>query len=161
MPLAHSQAISTNPQSPPRGRPTRPEPKQDVKQLARSLASYADLLKAKRARMEDIHSSTEVVRQISENLTVHFTEHRVLLPPFLASISEALKDLGHNAPLELGKLLPSDRRRRYEWLHALKGGLEVPLIHLTYAPGSNVGNLHWIRHVQQLLLMMLCVQLSQ
>ena len=74
----------------------------------------------------------------SENLTVHFTEHRVLLPPFLASISEALKDLGHNAPLELGKLLPSDRQRRYEWLHALKGGLEVSLIHLTYASGSNV-----------------------
>ena len=92
--------------------------------------------------MEDIHSSTEVVRQIGENLTVHFTERRVLLPPFPASISEALKDLGHNAPLELGKLLPSDRRRRYEWLHALKGGLEVLLIHLTYAPGSNVGNLH-------------------
>ena len=30
-----------------------------VKQLARSLASHADLLRAKRARMEDIHSSTD------------------------------------------------------------------------------------------------------
>ena len=25
-------------------------------------------------------------------------------------------------------------------------GLDVPLIHITYAPGSNVGNLHWIWH---------------
>ena len=23
-------------------------------------------------------------------------------------------------------------------------GLDVPLIHVTYAPGSNIGNLHWI-----------------
>ena len=30
-------------------------------------------------------------------------------PPCFVSISEALKELGHNAPLELGKLLPSDR----------------------------------------------------
>ena len=109
--------------------------------------------------MEDIRLSTEVVGEISENQTVHFTERHVLPPPFLASISEALKELGHNAPLELGKLLPSDRRMR---LHVLKGGLEVPLIHFTYAPGSNVGNVHWIWHCTATTIDdALCTQLSQ
>ena len=82
----------------------RPEPKQDVKQLACSLASYADLLRAKRARMEDIHSSTEVVRQISKNLTVHFTERPVLLPPFLASISESPQRSWPQCPFGIGKV---------------------------------------------------------
>ena len=34
----------------------------------------------------------------------------------------------------------------YEWLQALKGGLDRPLIHVTYAPGRNIGNLHWVWH---------------
>ena len=32
--------------------------------------------------MEDIHSSTEVVRTVSENMTVSFVERRVLPPSF-------------------------------------------------------------------------------
>ena len=34
------------------------------------FASYADLLLLKRARMEDVHSSAKVVRQIGENITI-------------------------------------------------------------------------------------------
>ena len=80
-----------------------------MEQLACSLlTSYADLLATKRARMESIHSSTEVVRTISENMTVSFIERCVLPHPLISSISEALKDLNPNTPLELGKLLPSD-----------------------------------------------------
>ena len=84
--------------------------KNDVEQLAHSLESYADLLLAKRARMEVVHSSTEVVRQISENLTVSYTERHVLPPTFLSPISNALKRLDHTTPLELGKLLPTDQQ---------------------------------------------------
>ena len=96
--------------------------------------------------MEVIHSSTEPVRQISQNLTVMYTKSRVLAPAFLGPISESLKSLGPNAQLDLAKLLPTVRRRRYEWVEALKQGLDIPLIHVTYAPGSNVGNLHWVWH---------------
>ena len=144
--LAHSQALFSTLESSFWGRAMWLPMKNDVEQLARSFASYADLLLAKRSRMEVVHSSTEVVRQISENLTVSYTERRVLPPTFLSPISDALKRLDHTTPLELGKLLPTDRRRRYEWLQALKGGLDVPLIHVTYAPGSNIGNLHWVWH---------------
>ena len=55
------------------------EVKQDAEQLAHSLASYDDILLAKRARMGDIHSLTEVVRQMSKNLTVMCYSHFSLL----------------------------------------------------------------------------------
>ena len=84
--------------------------KNDVKQLARSFASYADLLLAKRARMEVVHSSTEVVRRISENLAVSYTERRVLPPTFHLSvmpsrdwITSLLWSLGSSSPLIGGK----------------------------------------------------------
>ena len=80
--------------------------KNDVEQLARSFVSYADLLLAKRARMEVVHSSTEVVRHISENLAVSYTEYRVLLPTFHLSvmpirdwITSVLWRLGSSSPL--------------------------------------------------------------
>ena len=81
---------------------------------------------------------TEVVRQIGDNISVFFTKCRILPPAFLSSISEAVKELDSDTPL---KFLPADRRRRYEWLQVLRMGLDVPV---TYAPGSNIGNLHWI-----------------
>lgn len=116
--------------------------KNDVEQLAHYLASYADLLLAKRVRMDAVHSSTEVVRQISENLTVSYTDRHAFTPLCLSPISDALESQDDDTALEFGKFLPTDRRRRYEWLQSLKGGLCVPLIHVTYAPGSNIGNLH-------------------
>lgn len=61
-------------------------------------------------------------------------------------ISEAIKEMDFDTPLELGKFLPPDRQKWYEWLQGLRMGLDVPLIHVTDAPGSNVGNLHWIWH---------------
>ena len=67
-------------------------------------------------------------------------------PAFLGPISESLKSLGPNAPIDLAKLVPTDWRRRYEWVEALKQGLDIPLMHVTYAPGSNVGNVHWVWH---------------
>ena len=120
--------------------------KNDVEQLAHSFASYADLLLEKRARMEVVHSSTEVVRHISEYLRVSYTKRRALPPTFLSPVSDAIKRLDHSTPLELGRLLPTDRHQRYGWLQALKGGLDVPLVHVTYAPGSNIGNVQSVWH---------------
>ena len=110
--LAHSQALFSTLESSFWGRAMWLPMKNDVQQLAHSFASYAYLLLAKRARMEVVHSSTEVVRRIREYLTVSYTERRVLPPTLLSPISDALKRLDHTTPLELGKLLPTDRRRQ-------------------------------------------------
>ena len=146
--LAHSQNLFGILQFPFWNRPKWLDVKSLVENLARSLASYADLLLAKRMKMQVVHSSQEVVRNISQNLTVRFTGVRAMPPTFLAPVCEAIVAAGPDVPQEVGALLPSDRRRRYEWMQEIKRGLQVPLVHVTYAPGSSVGNLHWIPYTQ-------------
>ena len=144
--LAHSQSLFGILQFPFWNRPKWLEMKHSVENLARSLASYADLLLAKRMKMQVVHSSQEVVRNISKNLTVRFTGVRAMPPSFLGPVCEAIVAAGPDVPLEVGALLPNDRRRRYEWMQEIKRGLQVPLVHVTYASGSSVGNLNWIWH---------------
>ena len=118
--------------------------KNDVEQLSRSLASYADLLLDKRAWIQLIHSLKEVTRNVTENLTVSYMDKCHRPSCVLSSISGAITQLEPNIPLDLRPLLPGDRRRRYEWIQTLKQGLEVPIMHVQYSPGSNIGDLHWI-----------------
>ena len=79
-------------------------------------------------------------------LTVRFTGVCAMPPTFLGPVCETIVAAGPDVPLEVGALLPSDRRRKYEWMQEIKRGLQVPFVHVTYAPGSSVGNLHWIWH---------------
>ncbi len=51
--------------------------KASVEQLARSLASYADQLLAKRVRMQTVHDSNEAIRDIGQNLKLQFTGVRM------------------------------------------------------------------------------------
>lgn len=120
--------------------------KASVEQLARSLASYSDSLVAKRARIQAVHTSECSVRNIGDSLSVRFTRIHHSPPPYLAPIAKAVAAAGLNVPVELGALLPTERRRRYDWVTDLKRGLQVPLVHLTYSPGSNLGNLFWVWH---------------
>lgn len=62
----------------------------------------------------------------------------------LSPISDAIDQLEPNTPLELRLLLPDDHRKCYEWIQVLGQGLRVPIVHVQYSPGSNIGNLHWI-----------------
>ena len=41
---------------------------------------------------------------------------------------------------------PNDAKRRYQFLQALKGELSIPVVHLIYKSGNNVGDLHYIWH---------------
>lgn len=122
-------------------RPEWVEFKSAVQQLAQSLASYADHLIDKRIRMQAVHSAEEVVRSIGDSLSVRFTGVRHSPPPYTAPISEAVMAAGPETPVELDELLPSDRRRKYDWLMEVRNGLGVPLVHVTYSLG---GNLTWI-----------------
>ena len=93
--------------------------KKDVEQLSRSLASYADLLLDKRARIQFIHSSKEVTRSIGEHLSVSYIDKCHRLPLIMSPISDAINRIEPNTPMDLRPLLPDDRRRRYEWRLAL------------------------------------------
>ena len=96
--------------------------------------------------MESVHASEHVVRSIGDCLSLHYTGVRNSCPPYLLPVTDSVTRAGLNQPVELGELLPVDRRRRYDWLMEVKKGLSVPLIHLSYSPGSNIGNLTWIWH---------------
>lgn len=102
--------------------------KKDVEQLARSLASYADYLFDKRARMEVIHSSKEVARNIGDNLSVSYIDSCNHPSPIVSSISDVVDRLEPDTPMVIMTLLPDDRRRRYEWIQVIRQGLCVPLI---------------------------------
>lgn len=91
------------------------ELKQSIETLAHSLMSYADLLIVKKSRMELVHKSSEIVRTVGENLTVRYTHTRVLPPAYLSPLSDAVVSAGLNVPVEIGQMLPTDRRRRYDW----------------------------------------------
>lgn len=78
------------------------------------------------------------------HLSVSYIDKYHRLPPIMSPISDAIKQIEPNTPMNLRPLLPDDRRRRYEWVQTLKHGLDVPIIHVQYSPGSNIGDLHWI-----------------
>ena len=94
--------------------------------------------------MELVHKSPEIISTVGENLTVRYTASCVLPPAYLSPLSDAVVSSGLNVPVEIGRMLPTDRRRRYDWVEELRKGLHVPLVHVTYSPRSNVGNIHWI-----------------
>ena len=94
--------------------------------------------------MELVHKSPEIVRTVGENLTVRYTHACVLPPAYLSPLNDAVVSAGLNVPVEIGRMFPTDHRRRYDWVEELRKGLRVPLVHVTYSPGSNVGNIHWI-----------------
>ena len=142
--LSHSRALFVCLSNPFWSREMWLPLKKDVEQLSRSLASYADLLLDKRARIQFIHSSKEVTRNIAEHLSVSYIDKYHRLSPIMSPISDAITRIEPNTPLDLRPLLPDDRRRRYEWIQTLRRGLDVPIIHVQYSPGSNIGDLHWI-----------------
>jgi len=90
--------------------------KSSVELLARCLASYADHLLTKARKIGTLHNSKEVVRSVGDGLSVLYTHVRHSPPSYLAPITEAVIKAGPNSPVELGDLLPNDRRLRYEWL---------------------------------------------
>ena len=120
--------------------------KSPVKVLAQSLSKYAEYLANKRVRMQEIHTSSDTTRSVEENLTVCFTKARSSHPLYLQPVIDTVTAAGLQNPVELGPLLPVDRRRRYDWLEAIRQGVSVPLIQVTYAPSSNIGNLMWVWH---------------
>ena len=77
---------------------------------------------------------------------------RVYVPRFVRSIellcleglSSAVEEAGPDVPVPLENFLPSERRRRYEYIENVKAGMNMPTVLVTYSPGGNIGNLHWI-----------------
>ena len=130
------------------GRPEWKAFKQEVEILARSLQKYSDILCVKKHRTFTNHHSQEQVRSIENSLSVQFLQQRHTVPSTLQSLCEEITYAGSDTPVLLQdtNMLPEDRKRRYEYMEALKNGLDVPIVLVTYSPGGNCVNLHWVWH---------------
>ena len=61
-----------------------------------------------------------------------------------SKLKEIVVNLSPFEPLLLNDEAPLDARHRYNFLQLLSGGLSVPVIHLTFKSGNNIGDLHYI-----------------
>ena len=141
---SHSQSLFGNLQRPFWSRSGWNVLKAEVELLAKALAKYADCLCVKRARMTSLHASSVPAPTVGNALTVEYISSRLTVPTELDAFSAAVGSAGVNVAVDIDSLLPSDRRQRYEHIQLLKQGMSSPAILATYAPGGNVGSLHWL-----------------
>ena len=122
--------------------------KHEVEILARSLQKYCDHLCAKKQRTFANHHSQEQVCSIENSLSVQFVQQQHTVSSTLQSLCEEIEWAGPDTPVSLQdmNMLPEYRKRRYEYIEAIKNGLNVPVILVTYSPGGNSVNLQWVWH---------------
>ena len=118
--------------------------KAEVELLARMVQKYSDLISEKRLKMLELHNSQEQVRTIGNSMSVHYLPPRHTSDQCLQDLESSVEQSDPDVAMSLESFLPDDRRRRYDCLECLKRGMKVPTVLVTYSPGGNVGNLHWI-----------------
>ena len=142
---SHSQRLFQNLQAGFWDRPEWRSFKQKVEILARSFQKYCDYLNAKKQRTFANHHSPQQICSIENSLTVQFVQQRHTVASLLQPLCTSIADAGLDSPVFLqdAGVLPDDRRRRYDYMESVKGGLDVPIILVTYSAGGTHGNLHW------------------
>jgi len=114
--------------------------------LARMLQKYANIVSEKKLKMMELHSSPEQVYMIANSMTVQYLATRHTLEQCLKGLSSAVEEAGPDVLVPLENFLPSERCRRYEYMEHVKARMNMPTVLVTYSPGGNIGNLHWIWH---------------
>ena len=90
-----------------------------------------------------MHLSEMPIRQLSDSLSVEIIQKTSCIPCF-AELNAAIDNLDTYQHLCLSDFLPSDAQPRYRFLQKIKCGLMKPVVLLTYSPGNNKGNLHFV-----------------
>ena len=62
-------------------------------------------------------------------------------------LASKIIEVGPYPFINLDEYSPVDAKKRYLFIKEVKNGAQVPTILLTYSPGNNVGNSHFIWHV--------------
>ncbi len=81
--------------------------------------------------MRSVHASETLARQLSDFFTMVAVVAKFRQDQIYASYE----------PLHMNEHCHSDASHRYNLLQALKGGLSIPVVHLTYKTSNNVGDL--------------------
>jgi len=141
---SHSQQLFGNLQLPFWDRGEWKTLKPDIRSLAICLGDYADSLSVKKQRTSALRASLSPARTVGNNLTVEYLTSRHSIKTEIAIFQEKLESAEVNTPVCIDDLLPIDRRKRYDVVQHLKGGLLSPAILATYSSGSNIGNIYWL-----------------
>ncbi len=120
--------------------------KAEVEQLVNSVSKYSDSLGEHLKRMKEVHASDTPVRKLSDWVSYCFIDVARSVSSSLHSVDAIIQGYPSYQPLLVNEQSPSDARRRYNFLQELKHGLSIPVVHLTYKAGNNVGDLHYIWH---------------
>ena len=91
-----------------------------------------------------LHLSAIPVRQLSDSLSVEVIEKSSVRFPCFGDLCQVLEGVGMYQHLSLDDFCPDDARHRYDFLQKMKRGIDIPVVMLTYSPGNNQGNLHFI-----------------
>ena len=119
--------------------------KSDVSALACALAGYAQYLNSKCKSTKLVHASPRPVREISDNLRVKFLSSSSSLDVRVRHIEESLCGKEPYEFVNITEFLPTNAMHKHRLVeHLTTVGLSFPSVLLVYAPGSNVGNLHFV-----------------
>ena len=119
--------------------------KSDVSALACALAGYAQYLNSKCKSTKLVHASPRPVREISDNLRVKFISSSSSLDVRVRHIEESLCGKEPYEFVNITEFLPTNAMQKHRLVeHLTTVGLSFPSVLLVYAPGSNVGNLHFV-----------------
>ena len=108
------------------------------------MAQYSDLLSAQNKRAKEVHSSPVPVRQLSDSLSVTLIKKSPSRSQIYEEICSIINDLEDYQHVCLTDSCPGGARERYMFLKNLNGGLDIPVVLLTYSPGNNCSNLHFV-----------------
>ena len=65
-------------------------------------------------------------------MTVQHLAARHTLEQCLQGLSSAVEETGPDVPVPLENFLPSERRRRYEYMEHVKAGMNIPTVLVTW-----------------------------
>ena len=124
--------------------------KSDIKSLATSMSDYAAYLKEQNKKTKYFQSLTEPVHSIADNLDFRFLPHCEANPSLFIELESLLHEKDSFQFIVVEDVCPTDPRRKYDYLQALKsGGLAVKAAMLTYRHGNNIGNTNCIWKVPE------------
>jgi hypothetical protein len=129
-------------------RPPWPLLKSHFCDLMQSLSSYAEYLCRKNKYMKSNHRSPTPIRDVADNIHLKFLEPcddaYSLMPP-VKVLNDILFEKEEYVCTSINHLIPSDPVAKHRFINMLQSsGLSFPAMLLVYAPGSNVGNLHFM-----------------
>ena len=115
--------------------------------LLYSVSSYVDYLVKKNKKVKESHHSPTPIQEVSQNLHLKyiFSSYEFVNSPLLKSIEDGIRDMPFYNFIPITNLLPSDYSQKHRAVDLLiSSGLSIPTILLVYAPGSNIGNAHFL-----------------